>query len=179
MNQHPARKHRDACIDIYRLRDVGPTLDVEDRGNAPAELRPETAREELRLIDRVRVEDAEEPSEVERVEDGEAVDEDQVLVSRPAADVEGAREVRGGDDAGEELNGAEHVRLGQAGKDLQGLTVDDTGRDAGFRLKADSLAILSSGALGNERLQHHGLRKEAEVDSFSLSGSKRDLAFYR
>ncbi len=79
-------------------------------------LRREAAGLELDAVDHVGVEDGEEPAQVEGGEDRHPVEQDQVLVLRAAPHVEGRREVRRRDDAGQHLDRSDGVGLGHARK---------------------------------------------------------------
>src|SRR5688500_11641954 len=67
MNEHTGSKHRDAAVNIHRLRDIRAAFDIQDRRDAATELGAKAAGEELRLIDRVRVEHTEQTAEVKRI----------------------------------------------------------------------------------------------------------------
>ncbi len=151
-------------------------LDVEHGGDAPAVLGPEAAGEQFGAGDHVGVEDAEQPAQVEGVEDGESVQQDQVLVGGAAADVEGAGEVGGGDDAREHLDGAEDVRLGEAGEHLQLAPGDDARGDARLRLEARPLALGVAGAAHLDPLHlHRRPAGEPQLHAAALAAPQPDL----
>ena len=108
-------EHRYRRGAVQPRRSAGPLVHLEHAREPAAVARREAARQEVEPLDRVVREGRDDAAEVERVEHDLPVEQDEVLVRVAAPDVEPHRVVVARHDPGEQLHGAQQVRLGQSG----------------------------------------------------------------
>ncbi len=145
-------------------------VDVDDRAEAPAVLRRVAALVDAHVLDGVGVEGREDAEEVRRVVDGRAVEQDQRLVGRSAADVEARREIARRLDAGQALEAAEDVGF-EHGRQLP----DGLGREFGDAHPPDLFA--PRGLAGHRHLREFfALGAERQVEAERLPRREGRLA---
>ena len=115
LGQQPRGQDADLPLHAPLLQVPVPQPHVEDRPEAPAEPGGVRPLRQLDAAHGVAVERGQEAEQVRGVVDRDAVQEQERLVRRPAADVEPGRPLLAAPHAGQQLDRLEHVGLAQEG----------------------------------------------------------------